>query len=501
MNRYFLGIDNGGTMTKAALFDGRGKEIGSSSRASILLTPGPGYTERNMETLWRDTAQVVKETIQNAGVPPEAIAAVACTGHGKGLYLWGNDGAPVRNGIVSTDTRAKEYVEKWQADGTALRVYDKTLQKIVVSQPCALLAWIRDHEPENYHKIQWIFEAKDYIRFRLTGNANGEITDYSGTNLINLHTCAYDMEILRLFGLTEISNALPPLVHSSERCGAVTQEAALATGLAPGTPVAGGMFDIDACAIASGVTDGRNLCMIAGTWSINEYISREPVNKPGISMNSVFCIPGYYLVEESSPTSAGNLEWFVKSVLDCEREQAKQRGENIYAKLDALVEQIPPEECDVLFLPYLFGAPGLPQANAVFFGMTARHTKAHLARAIFEGIAFCHKEHMEMLLKLRSDPACIRLSGGAANSRVWVQMFADILGFPVETIPIKEPGALGCAIAGAVAAGIYNDYPEAVENMLPKGFRVEPNPAAVTVYAEKYKAYRGLAETLRPLWR
>ena len=315
MRCYFLGVDNGGTMTKAALFDDQGKEICVASKASVLLTPFPGHTERNMEELWQDTAQVIKSVIQSSGIAPEKISAVACTGHGKGLYLWGEDKSPIRNGIVSTDTRAGEYLKKWEMDGTAAKVYPKTLQKIVVSQPCALLAWIRDCEPENYRRIKWIFEAKDYIRFRLTQKAYGEITDYSGTNLVNLRTRSYDCELLNLFGLSDLQDALPPLASSCDICGKVTKEAALATGLLEGTPVAGGMFDIDACAIASGITDAKSLCVIAGTWSINEYISKEPVEKLDGPVNSIYCLPEYYLVEESSPTSAGNLEWFVKSVL------------------------------------------------------------------------------------------------------------------------------------------------------------------------------------------
>lgn len=260
------------------------------------------------------------------------------------------------------------------------------------------------------------------------------------------------------------------------------------------------MFDIDACALATGVTDEQPLCMIAGTWSINEYLSKTPVRSGETLMNSVFCLPEYYLIEESSPTSAGNLEWFVKSVLDCELAEAKVKGESLYQRLDVLVEAIAPQESQLLFLPYLFGAPGIPQATAAFFGLTAWHNKAHLARAIFEGVVFGHRQHAEKLLKHRDKPSCIRLSGGVANSRVWVQMFADVLGMAVETVPIKEPGALGCAIAAAVAAGTYPDCAQAAGKMVPKGIRVEPNAAVAAAYETKYQSFCRLAQTLSVLW-
>lgn len=488
--KYFLGIDNGGTMAKAALFDEHGRELAVSSASTRLLTPAPGHTERDMDEFWRVTAGVVKETVEKSGVGTAEIAGIACTGHGKGLYLWGKDGKPVRNGIISTDTRAGQYLSKWNSDGTAEKVFEKTIQKILVSQPCALLAWLKEHEPESYARIRWIFEAKDYIRFMLTGEAFGEMTDYSGTNLMNLYTRTYDPELLELFGINEIEDCLPPLVSALEDCGRVTEEAAMLTGLKAGTPVAGGMFDIDACAIASGITDETNICAIAGTWSINEYISKTPVTNKSVAMNSIFCMPEYYLIEESSPTSAGNLEWFAKSVLDCDTREAKAQNKSVYAILDEAVEKIRPEDCPVVYLPYLFGAPENPDARGCFIGLGSEHNKYHMARAIFEGVVFGHLDHISKLLKNREKPDCIRLSGGAANSKVWAQIFADVCQIPVETVPVKEPGTLGCAMNAAVTAGIYANLAQAAEKMVPKGVRIEPDTDRREIYQNKYAAYQ-----------
>lgn len=500
MEQYLVGVDNGGTMVKAAVFDARGRMLGRAGYAYALETPQAGFAERDMEQLWRDTAGVIRRAVQESGVLPGQIAAVACTGHGKGMYLWGRDHKPVRPGIVSTDTRAQEYVAKWNQDGTAGRAYPYTLQKLLVSQPCALLAWLKAREPEAYGRIQWVFEMKDYIRFRMTGEARAEWTDYSGTGLMDLRTGDFSRELLELYGIPEMLPCLPRLAGPPEVCGVITEEAAAVTGLAKGTPVAGGMFDIDACALASGVTDGRNLCVIAGTWSINEYVSKQPVGEHKIAMNSLFCLPGYYLAEESSPTSAGNLEWLAQTVLSCDREKAEQEGKSIYSLLDSMVEETPLAEDAPLFFPYLFGAPDAPQANAVFAGFTARHGKADMVRAVFEGIVFGHREHIDRLLACRSRPEGVHLSGGAANSSVWVQMFADVLGLPVKTMALKEPGALGCAMAGAVAAGIYPDFPSAVSGMAPQGEYVQPNSRNTAVYQKKYERYQKTKAALLPLW-
>lgn len=425
---------------------------------------------------------------------------VSCTGHGKGLYLWGKDGRPAACGIISTDTRAHEYISRWSMDGTAKKAKEKTFQQVLVSLPCALLAWMKDYRPKVYGNIKWVFEAKDYIRFRLTGQAMGELTDYSGTNLVSLLTNTYDPELFELFGIPELADCFSRLCTSNDFCGTVTAEAAKATGLCEGTRVAGGMFDIDACALAAGVVDGRSLCVIAGTWGINEYLSRMPVKDGSISMNSVFALPEYYLVEESSPTSAGNLEWFINSVLDADKEEARRQGKLYYDELNVMADSLGPEDQDVIYLTYLFGSPANPQARGCLLGMTSFDSKRHIVRAVYEGVVFCHYSHIEKLLLSRDRPDCIRLTGGAANSPVWVRIFADVCGLSVITVPVHEPGALGCAMNAAVMAGVYGGYREAAEHMITEGIRVEPDMERHKIYQRKYEIYRSLARTLDLVW-
>ncbi len=223
--KVFLGLDNGGTTTKAALYDRAGRELGVSSMSTAMLTPKPGFTERDMEEMWQANCRVIREVLQKANVRPEEVAGVAVCGHGKGLYLWGKDGRPARNGIISTDNRAWEYPVRWKKDGTEEKVFALSCQHILSCQPVALLAWLRDHEGEVLERVQWIFECKDYVRFRLTGEARAEITDYSGANLVNLHTWEYDDELLALFGLSQIRGALPPLCASTGIAGFVSPEA------------------------------------------------------------------------------------------------------------------------------------------------------------------------------------------------------------------------------------------------------------------------------------
>lgn len=497
---YFMGIDNGGSMCKAVIFDSKGSEIAASSCRLELLTPQAGYTERDMDELWRVNCRVIREAIARSGIAASEISGVACTGHGKGLYLWGRDDKPCGNGIVSTDSRAWLYSEQWTADGTADRVFARTFQKILACQPVSLLCWLRDNRPEILANVKWIFGVKDYIRFRLTGEAFSEVTDASGSNMLNLKEQGFDRGLLAEYGLEELFDALPPLKNSTDFCGVVSQSASAETGLSAGTPLAGGMFDIDACAIAMDIVNEDRIGVIAGTWSINEYISRTPVVDKSVMMNSLYCIPGYYLIEECSPTSASNFEWFLEMFLTEEKLRAKELGVNVFQYCSELAAQVTAQEQNIIFLPYIFGSNYNPRAKACLVGLDSHHSRPQIIRAVLEGIVFCHKIHLEKLLANRSRTEAVRLAGGAANSLFWAQIFADVFGLPVEIVDTRELGTLGCAMAASVAAGIYKDLPEAAGKMVRIKCRLEPDPVAMPVYARKFALYKKVSAGLEGVW-
>ncbi len=488
--RYFIGIDNGGTSTKAAVFSEKGVELGCASRDTPLNVPRPGFQERDMDELWRATAYVIRKALEMSGIHPGDIAGVGCTGHGKGIYLTGRDGRPLRPAIASTDRRGLGIVNRWDGDGTARKAAEKTCQPVSESQAAVLLRWLKENERESYDRIGHIFEAKDYIRFCLTGKAMAEYTDYSGTSLMDIRTREFDRGLTELFGIGEIFEALPELCRADENCGAVTEKAAAETGIPAGTPVCGGMFDIDACAIAMAVTDEGPLCAISGTWSINEYLSKTTAGYDGTTRNSLYCLPDMYLIEESSPTSAGNLEWIRENIC----------GESLrsYNAINKAVESVKPEDCNALFLPFLYGT-NTGCRDGAFLGLTNMDNRAVLLRAVFEGVAFSHRTHIERLLKLRERPEEIRLSGGVVSSPVWVKIFADCMQISIKTVPVKNAGALGCCIAAAVAAGVYPDMKTAAESMTPEFETVLPDASKKELYDRKFERYLRAAEALEVL--
>lgn len=490
MSEYLLGLDNGGTVTKAALFDLEGNEIAVSSKRTEMHFPQPGYTERAIDALWKANAEAISDVIEKSGVNPSEIKAVAATGYGNGLILVDGNGDPVYNGIISTDTRAKGYVQKWYNDGTFDEVHEKTLQAVWPAQPVALLAWFKDNMPEVVKKAKWAFMCKDYLRYRLTGEAYAEISDYSGTSAMNLYTHTFDRDLFSKFGIEEYFELFPPLRKSDDICGYITEEAAAATGLKKGTPVAGGLFDIHACYLACGISDADKMCLIAGTWSINQFLAREPVPDKDIFMTSISCIPGLYLIMEGSPTSASNLEWFVKEFMSRGKELMEAKGESVYAYCDRVVGQIEPDASNIVFLPYLFGSNSHPDSKACFLGLSSWHKREHIIRALYEGIAFSTKQHYDKLLRNSVKPSMARLAGGVSKSKVWVQMFADILQIPIEITEGTELGALGAAVCAGVASGTFCSFQEAVDSMVKVSSVFYPDSRNEEIYARKYERYK-----------
>ncbi|MEI6644419.1 MAG: FGGY-family carbohydrate kinase [bacterium] len=501
MAKYLVGIDNGGTVSKAAVFTADGRELAVAGRPVASIVKHPGWSERDMNVLWQDTAAAIREAVEKSGVNPSDIACVTCTGHGNGLYLIDADGKPVRNGIYSSDGRAASIIADWKARGIDAQALPKTAQCVWPAQPNALLAWLREHEPESIQKAASLLMAKDYTRFKLTGNVAMELTDMSGTSLMNVVTAKYDDSVLEIFGIPEMKRLMPPLVQSAEVCGTITAEASLLTGLKTGTPVAGGMFDIDACGLSSGCMDERQFVIVTGTWGNNQYIARTPLVDKGLFMTSCYSIPGWYLMLEGSPTGAGNLEWFISTFLEDKKILLKQEGkDSVFTWAECVIGACEPQETDPFFLPFVYGENVGYPAKATFLGLASQHTRAEVLRAVYEGCVFSHNMHIQRLYAFREKPEVVRITGGAARSAVWMQMFADIFQVPVEVPDGSELGALGAAIAGAVASGLYPTYAAAITAMTRVARRYEPNPARVAMFAKRYAIYSKACQALKAFY-
>lgn len=500
MAKYLMGIDNGSTAIKAGIYDLEGHEMAVADSVCDVIVPAPGFYERDMAGIWQANAAAIRSAIEKADIRAADIAAVSMTGHGNGLHLIDADGQPVHNAIEGMDGRAATYVEKWMQDGTFERVHPKAMQSLWPALTACLLAWMTDNKPETLEKARWILTITDYVRYRLTGQAHAEITTLSGGGTLNVATSAYEKEMLGEMGISGIYDKLPPVVQSTNICGRVSAQAARDTGLSEGTAVAGGMYDIDSAGIAAGMVDETIWNVIAGTWCNNQYVSQKPLKNKDFFSTTVYAKPGYWLMLEGSPTSASNLEWFVREFLQAEKLQAKAAGASVYDICNDAVRRTEADETDIVFIPFLYGSNAGRKAKAIFVGLEGWHKREHMIRAIYEGICFSHRHHIEKILAVQTPPQAVRIAGGAARSDVWVQMFADVLRMPMEMTAATELGTLGAAMCAGVGAGLFRDFDEAVKRMVHVTGRVAPDEAAANIYARKYIMYKKAIESLGNYW-
>ncbi len=293
---------------------------------------------------------------------------------------------------------------------------------------------------------------------------------------------------------------LPPLKQSSEIAGKVTASAAQETGLKAGTPVVGGLFDVDASAIGAGTINVNQACLVMGSWSINEVITKDPIVDPRLFMTTLFASPGLFLTIEGSATSATNLEWFVNQCCGDERAEAKRRGISVYEVCNEEVASLPPGSTNIIFHPFLYGSNVQPTARAGFYGVAGWHTRAHLLRALYEGVVFGHLSHIEKLRAAGAQINSARLTGGGSRSAVWSQIFADTIQVPMEISDGNELGARGVALSAGIGAGVYSDYEEAVREAVSVVRVHEPIPVNKPVYLERYIEYQRLIRVMQEPW-
>lgn len=354
------------------------------------------------------------------------------------------------------------------------------------------MVWLMENRPDLLEKTDCILSIKDYIRMKLTGRRCYELTEMTCSGLMNIHTHEFDDRIFRAMGLENCRNKMPSYTGVTDISGTVTESAARETGLAPGTPVAGSCYDVNACALASGILDDDTLCMIAGTWSINEVLSKELVD--GANSIAESYKPGYYIMEESSPTSAGNFEWFIEKLMEPDRKGSDKSV--FYDECNKMAGEIRPEESNVVFVPYLFASATNPDAKAAFFNLESYHGREHMVRAVYEGVAFSAMLHVNRLVESGRRFSRAKLSGGITRSDVWAQIFCDMLQMPLEVSAAMEPGALGAAMCAAVAGGAYRDVDEAVEHMVHMKKIYYPDPEKGAVYEKKFETYKRALKAL-----
>lgn len=496
MSGRLIGVDAGGTMTKGCAVRPRRSRACLRAARQHDAVPAPGHTERDPDKMWGAACSAIGAVLPESGARPGDVLAVAATGYGAGLYLVDRALDPVRPGIVSTDTRAAGLVADWKDSGLASEFGAQMQQRVWASQSSVLLAHLHRHEKGLLDRTHSVLLCKDFLRARLCGDCSTDPTDAGISGLIDVTTGRYAEDMFRGMGIGGWIERLPPIGRSDAVVGHVTPEAARLTGLLDGTPVVRGVVDVAAASLGSCLTDASLMTIVAGTFSITQTLHRGPRLSRLPFLQCLHPIDGYYLATEGAATSAGNLEWFCRVMLDAEAQRAAASGHSIYEVCEHLVRDGIGHDSDILFYPFLFGGPG--GAPAGLLGLTASGALSDVVCAIDEGIVFAHRMDIDALLSGHdaARPATVRLAGGGGRSQVWPQLFADVLHLPVEVMECTELGAQGSAICAAAAIGAAPDMAAAARRMTRIARSYAPNAGR----AERDERFTATAAMLGRAW-
>ncbi|HTV53920.1 MAG TPA: xylulokinase [Terriglobia bacterium] len=499
---YMMGIDVGTTGTRAVIVRPDGHVV---SAATVDHQPmrmvKPGWAEQNAEDWWQAAIGAVRDALQLSALKGSDIVAVGFSGQMHGVALLDKANAVLRPAIIWCDQRTQA-----QCDWITSRIGADRLIRLV-SNPALTgfsapkLLWIRDHEPEIYERAAHFLLPKDYVRFRLTGEFATDVSDASGTLLLDVTHRRWSKDVLSVL---QIDHAILPSVHESvETTGAVTHEAALLTGLRAGTPVVAGAGDQAASAVGNGiVTPGLTSATLGTSGVIFAYTEMPKIDPQGRVHTFCHAVPQKWHVMGVTQGAGLSLRWFREQIGETESWYARQVGVDPY---DAIIEEarrVPAGSDGLLFLPYLMGerTPHLdPLARGMWFGLTASHTRGHLIRSILEGVAFSLRDSLEILKELQIPVHQVRASGGGSRNPLWRQIQSEIYAKEVVTLRESEGSAYGAALLAGVGGKVYTSVAEAAKETIQIAAKIEPDVERVQSYEKLYPIYRRLYPAVRDL--
>jgi sugar (pentulose or hexulose) kinase len=484
----YLGLDIGTSVIKAALFDAEGRECAEVAQRMQLLPAPVGWSELDGDAVWRVAVDVIRALFAGSAFRPEQVRGIGVTGVMVGAWLVDGDGALLRPPILWNDARAQTLVDDLLVREPALfsKVFAHSGSMMQLGCTLPVTAWLMANEPEALAKARHLLCAKDFIRYRLTGEI---ATDESEAAMAPGSAVMRDFhpDQAKLLGIEEHVHLLSPVRRGETRSGEVTAEASRLTGLVAGTPVAIGTGDTGACVLGAGAHRPGQAVTVLGTTCLNGVLFDRPMYEPG-DLGLLFIIPGQRWMKTMVNVAGTTvLDWCLSTL--CPDIAA---GEKPYETLSALAETSAAGSAGVTFVPYLSAsgviAPRIePRARAGFHGLAPHHGRADMVRSIYEGMAYAIRDCYE---QIGGAGEGIRLSGGGARSPFWGQMIADVTGYVVEIPEGTQFGAKGAALCAAVAIGDFASIGEAVEaNYRPRRRHV-PNVALKSAYDAGFARFK-----------
>src|ERR1700674_156858 len=487
-----LGIDVGTGGTRAVLLDEAGRVLGAATAEHApMASPELGWAEQDPRDWWRAARGAIAECLKKASASAGEVAAIGLSGQMHGLVLLDAAGEVVRPALIWCDQRTEEELRAITERVGAKRLIELVANPALTGFTLPKIWWVRAHEPEIWSRVRSIMLPKDYVRFKLTGTRATDVADASGTLLFDVVNRRWSVEMLKASDLK--AEILPEVFESPETSGRMSREGAEASGLRAGTPVVAGAGDQAAGAVGMGIVEPGNVSATIGTSGVVFAATSSPVVEP-MGRIHTFChaIPGRWHVMGVTQGAGLSLRWF--------RDQFGGR-----ASYDGLMKEaakVPASADGLLWAPYLMGerTPHLdPNARGALVGLTAQHTRAHVIRAILEGVAFSLRDTFTIFRELGVPVKSIRLGGGGARSSLWQQIQADIYGLPVDLVAADEGAAYGAALLAGVGAGGWRSVEAACGTAVHVAKRVEPVAKNVELMNRRYEEYRKLYPALRTI--
>ena len=496
---FLIGVDIGTSGTKTVLFDEKGNTVASDLQEYPMYQPKSGWAEQDPEDWWRATHTSVNNVILKSGVSASEIKGIGLSGQMHGAVLLDKDYNVLRKAIIWCDQRsAQECVEITQRIGEK-RLIEITANPALTGFTASKIMWVKNHEPEIYEKVCKILLPKDYIRFRLTGEFATEVSDASGMQLMDIPNRQWSDEVLTKL---EIDKSFLGSMHESQEVtGKIHQNAAKVTGLKEGTLVVGGAGDQAAGAIGNGIVKPGVISSTIGTSGVvfahSENVSIDPKGRV-----HTFChaVPGTWHIMGVTQAAGLSLKWFRDNFCIEEMRTAELMEVDPYVLMDQEAQKVKAGCSGLMYLPYLMGerTPHLdPDARGVFFGLSAKHQKKDMLRAIMEGVVYSLKDCLEIIKEMGVDVGEVRASGGGGKSKLWRQMQADAFGANINTIQSAEGPALGVALLAGIGAGVYDSVAQACDAVIKVESTQQPNDKMHHIYAPYYRLYKQLYTSLK----
>ncbi len=499
---FLLGIDAGTSWVKTVVFDHEGNEVGLSRARVPVETIKQNWAEQDMDQIWQAVKGTIRQCLKENKISASDIAGIGVTGQGDGCRLLDRHLKPVRKSILWIDGRAGEIVNAWEKAGLDLEGFKISGSAVFSGAPAAILKWLWLNEPDSLTKASHFLFAKDWIKFKLTDQIVTDASDASRAPF-DIRKGGYSEKLLKMLGLESLFGLFPEIRPSTNVIGAITQKASEESGLQAGTPVVNGLIDVVACGLGVGIVNHGQAYTIVGTTCFNgvimDTIDLAPI---GIGMTLAYAFEHQVLRAMPSLAGTSNVDWFVDQFCIPEKKNAEECNSRLFSYLEEEIRKIPVGCEGLVYHPYI--SPGgerapfvKPSAAAQFTGLRLNHTRWHLLRAVYEGVALSLRDCYEHLPVSISE---LMICGGGAQSAMWCQLISDATGKIVHTPSGSEFGALGVSMIAALATGIYKNIATAAERAVSVASSFQPDRKNHQIYREIYHLYKNLYQHVWDDW-